>query len=306
MMSTARLSHAKISTITLGLLVVLWMLNSQAATLTWQNPQGGYWHDPANWSSGTLPTAEDDVVITINTGAITHQTGNTVVHGLTLTGDFNLAGGQFTVSGSSQIQGRLSVALGATLQASGAQARLTVNGEAHLDGGNVMALAGAQIHLPGATRYQGPGLLRAQGAGSVLDLSTMTDMGIGSPGTTDIKEAVSRAVSVYHKPILAPEGGTHKGIVEAISRPVSVYHKFYVQPEDNETLGVNEAISRAVSVYHRPYQVPEDDITFGINEAISRAVSVYHKPNVAPEDPETLGIRDAYSRQLTIKNGAQP
>lgn len=298
--------HSRMIKVFIGLLACGLMMNSQAATVNWLNAQGGDWHNPANWSTGAVPTAQDDVVISINSAAITHLTGNTEVHSLNLIGDFNLAGGHFSVTGPSQIQGILTVALGATLQAQGREANLSVNGAARLDGGNVMALSGAKIHLPGATRYQGPGLLRAQGAGSLLDLSTMTDIGIGSPGSSDIKEAVSRAVSVYHKPILALEGGTNKGVVEAFSRPVSVYHKPLVVPEDANTLGISEAVSRAVSVYHKPFAIPEDDITFGVKEAISRAVSVYHKPYFAPEDPETLGIRDAYSRQLTIQNGAQP
>ena len=325
-------SNAQTIAFTCLILLNLCLSYAHAANISWQGQAGGDWHEVGNWSGGTLPGPADDVSIDISAGAIKHVAGETQVHSLTLKGDLQLQGGSLTVSGASQIQGMLTVAQGATLAAQGAQATLSVTGAANIDGGNVFALAGAQISLPGATRYQGPGILRAQGAGSRLDLSAMTDIGIGSPGTTDIKQAISRAVSVYHKPIQAPEGGSNKGITsavsravsvyhkpylvpednityginEAISRAVSVYHKPYLVPEDDITFGINEAISRAVSVYHKPYLVPEDDITFGINEAISRAVSVYHKPYAAPEDPETLGIRDAYSRQLTIQNGAQP
>lgn len=306
---------------------------AQAAEVQWIAAGGGDWNEPANWSGNAVPTASDDVAIVLPAEqSVVHSADDSIVNSLVLTGNLDLLGGSITVLALSTIDGSLTVQQGATLAADGTNAELVVNGAADIDGGNVHALNGAHISLPGATRYQGPGSLRAQGLGSVLDLSALSDIGIGAPGSTDITEAFSRAVSVYHKPLSTPEGGPalgiteaysravslyHKpdilpedgvtlGVNEAYSRAVSVYHKLYAPPEDGPTLGVTEAYSRAISVYHKPYTLPEDELTLGVNEAFSRAVSVYHKPIMLPEDGPALGISEAFSRQVMIENVVPP
>lgn len=39
-------------------------------SVTWIRPTGGKWHDPANWSTGTLPGPDDDVLISLPMGEV--------------------------------------------------------------------------------------------------------------------------------------------------------------------------------------------------------------------------------------------
>ena len=282
-------------------ITTLCMTALQAAEVQWISAVGGDWNDTANWSGSVLPTESDDVLISIAADStIEHSSANTVVNSLTLTGNLNLLSGSLTVAGASEITGLLTIQQGATLIATGEAGSLIVNGLANIDGGNVHALNGGQISLPGATRYQGAGSLIAQGTGSRLDLSALTDIGIGTPGTTDITEAFSRAVSVYHRPLSEPEVGPDLGINQAYSRAIAVYHRPFSPVEDGPALGINEAYSRAVSIYHKPFSLEEDGPELGVTEAFSRSVSVYHKPFSPAEDGSALGISEAYSRSVSI------
>ncbi len=47
------------------LIVALVAANTHAATISWNNPAGGSWAVPANWSSAQVPTSADDVLITL-------------------------------------------------------------------------------------------------------------------------------------------------------------------------------------------------------------------------------------------------
>jgi hypothetical protein len=40
--------------------------NCFAASISWINPSGGNWNDSANWSTGTVPSATDDVSISMD------------------------------------------------------------------------------------------------------------------------------------------------------------------------------------------------------------------------------------------------
>jgi hypothetical protein len=54
------------------------------ATVFWINPAGGDWSVASNWNTGTLPGANDDVVIgsPISGATITHGTGADTIHSL--------------------------------------------------------------------------------------------------------------------------------------------------------------------------------------------------------------------------------
>ena len=47
------------------------------ATVTWVNPAGGDWDTPANWSTGAVPSAADDVDINVPGVTITHNAATT-------------------------------------------------------------------------------------------------------------------------------------------------------------------------------------------------------------------------------------
>ena len=54
-------------------------------SVSWVNPAGGFWDDPANWSSGQLPGPNDDVVIDVpGNVTITHRQGNDTIKSLKL------------------------------------------------------------------------------------------------------------------------------------------------------------------------------------------------------------------------------
>ncbi len=66
------------------------------------NPAGGDWDTGANWSTGTVPTASDDVVIEVAGGVtITHSQNDTdSVNSITASDPITLSGGSLTVTGA--------------------------------------------------------------------------------------------------------------------------------------------------------------------------------------------------------------
>ena len=91
---------------------------SFAATVTWVGNNNN-WNDPANWSSGTVPVAADDVIINkvtspkvppsiINTAVV--RTGTTTVNIGTRFGLGTVSGGSFTNNGILTINGGIGVA----------------------------------------------------------------------------------------------------------------------------------------------------------------------------------------------------
>ncbi len=55
------------------------------STVRWINPNGGDWNVAANWSPSRVPGVNDDAVIDLYGVTVTHQSGNSLVHSLTLT-----------------------------------------------------------------------------------------------------------------------------------------------------------------------------------------------------------------------------
>jgi len=74
------------------------------ATVNWINPTGGDWSTTSDWSTGSLPTALDDVVIPALGGgaSVTHSTGSDSVHSISSGGNIILSGGTLSVSGDLQ------------------------------------------------------------------------------------------------------------------------------------------------------------------------------------------------------------
>ena len=89
-----------------------------------------HWSDPANWSGNAVPTASDDVIISVPSATITTVLdggGNVSVH--SLTSDENLtingAGSSLTVSANSTISGNLSIQNGGRFTVATNSAALT-------------------------------------------------------------------------------------------------------------------------------------------------------------------------------------
>ena len=86
-------------------------------TVSWINPAGGDWADGANWSTGSVPTATQDVVIDLaGTYTITHSTGTTQIKSLKSEHQINLTGGTLTVTKSVQMNGAVLSLAGGTLK----------------------------------------------------------------------------------------------------------------------------------------------------------------------------------------------
>jgi hypothetical protein len=92
--------------------------------VTWGPAAGGAWETPANWSSGSLPGPDDDVVISaLSSGnIITHASDNTFIHSLNFNtaGTLNLNGGTLAVAVTSTVDTGTTLNLnGGTLDGTG-------------------------------------------------------------------------------------------------------------------------------------------------------------------------------------------
>ncbi len=153
------------------------------STVNWINPSGGNWDLAANWSSGSVPGAGDDVVInTASLATVTINTGDTEsVKSLTTAANdtLSITGGSLTVAAGSTLSGSLSMT-GGSLTASGIGATLLVNGSASIAGGSLFATTGGVLNLPTVSSYSGPSnsgtTIRADNAGSQINLPNLTTL----------------------------------------------------------------------------------------------------------------------------------
>jgi hypothetical protein len=95
------------------------------AAVTWINPAGGDWDTAANWSTGALPTAADDVHINTLGLTITHSLGNTDrVRSLVSKSAISISAGTLALASPSTLSSALALS-GGTLTGAGA---LTIGG----------------------------------------------------------------------------------------------------------------------------------------------------------------------------------
>lgn len=278
-----------------GLLLLVCAQAAFAETVHWIAPGDGDWGEPANWSSGALPGADDDVVVAADV-TLTHGSGDNRIRGLSLTGSLRLTGGTLTLTRASVIGGGLVLLADAGLVADGPDASLDVAGDAVLDGGDLLALDGARISLPGATRRGGDGgLIRARGAGSRIELVNLGSVGIAPASDPELTEGISRVVAVYQGPADSPEA--LDDLRDGISRVVAVYQGPADAPDP--LTDIRDGISRAVAVYQGPADAP-DPLT-DIREGISRAVAAYQGPADSPEP--LADLREGISRAVSAYQG---
>jgi uncharacterized delta-60 repeat protein len=107
----------------------------------WDGDAGDFrWDDPLNWSTNQLPTAAQNVFITVPGITVLHPVGTDAVRSLHSVASLSITGGSLSVAAASDVGGTLSVS-GATFTGAG---DLTVNGALELTGGTVDG-AGALI-----------------------------------------------------------------------------------------------------------------------------------------------------------------
>ena len=279
-----------------GLLLLVCAQAAFAETVHWIAPGDGDWGEPANWSSGALPGADDDVVVAADV-TVTHASGDSRIRGLSLIGSLRLTGGTLTLTRASIIDGNLLLAPGAGLVAEGPDASLDVAGRCRpLRAADLLALDGARISLPGATRRGGDGgLISARGASSRIELVNLGAVGIAPTSDPELTEGISRVVAVYQGPADSPEALDDLG--DGISRVVAVYQGPADAPDP--LTDIRDGISRAVAVYQGPADAP-DPLT-DIREGISRAVAVYQGPADSPEP--LADLREGISRAVSAYQG---
>jgi len=150
--------------------------------VTWVSPQDGDWNDPANWSTGAVPSPSQLAIVDPPGEPITVTvSADASVGDLQMEDNLVISGGTFTVSGDAVVNGGLTVTNNALLLASGSEASLTANGPTEIDNARLAAREGGIISLPSATSYSwnineyvNPTIFEADGAGSLCRVSVFT------------------------------------------------------------------------------------------------------------------------------------
>jgi len=163
---------------------------SFSATVTWSGGgDGTSWSDAANWTSGTLPGASDDVVIGTVAGSPTVQlngaAGTVQVHSLSTSLPLSISGGVLQVDTAVQASGAIALSGGATIKG-GIWPKVTVSGTATMDGvtlnGDVTTSANVVLQVKnGLTLNNGKVTVASSGtvACTVVFLGTQTLGGTG-------------------------------------------------------------------------------------------------------------------------------
>ena len=148
----------------------------EQANVSWVGGSGD-WYEGSNWSTGSVPTANDNITITADgvNLTITFSQGNSNV-------SFSLYaknGAVLDVSSLTSYTGRGS--FDTTFKAEGSDSKLNLSGITNLTGGgsiyhhNIDAVSGGEIDLTGLTSIDGGATeILADGAGSEVNLSGLT------------------------------------------------------------------------------------------------------------------------------------
>ncbi len=155
------------------------------ASVSFINPAGGAWDAPSNWSTGKVPTVNDDVTIGLTSDVTVsiNSSDNESVHSLTTAASdaLSITGGSLTIAASSSVAGRLSMT-GGTLTVSGSGVSLNATGATAISSASLFAEAGATLSLPNLTSYADPSgvgpTFEATGVDSALALPELTTLGV--------------------------------------------------------------------------------------------------------------------------------
>jgi len=117
-------------------LAALNTLDAVAATVSWATDNNGYWDVASNWSTGSVPGA-DDVVVIDRAGAnptVTLRSGAQSIKSLDSRESLVMSGGSLTLAEESRIEGPFTLSGGTVT----ANAPLTLAGTSVLSGGTLM------------------------------------------------------------------------------------------------------------------------------------------------------------------------
>ncbi|QJW97713.1 beta strand repeat-containing protein [Frigoriglobus tundricola] len=131
------------------------------ATVSWINASGGDWDTASNWSTGAVPGASDDAVLSVTGNVtVTHSTGAAdAVRSISGTDALVLSGGSLSVSSNSDYTGAVTLS-GATLTGGG---NLELDGALTWTGGTMSGtgttLATGTVLLNPTTQFFQPALI---------------------------------------------------------------------------------------------------------------------------------------------------
>ncbi|MCB9949900.1 MAG: VCBS repeat-containing protein [Planctomycetaceae bacterium] len=143
---------------------------------------GSSWSDFSNWSGNQVPSADDDVSIDAP-GSTINIASHVSIRSLQSNAHVSVESNWSLVltAGTSTISGELSCVL-ATLQVLGSGTSLSVTGAISGDEASFIVRDGGMLSLAGLTSYAGGTVnnyrpqMRAEGSGSVLDVSNLTNL----------------------------------------------------------------------------------------------------------------------------------
>ena len=151
--------------------------NVQAFSDVWIGPQsGGVWSDAANWSSGKVPSATDDVLVNLTGGGSIFMNSTDQVASLTQIGAGTLAvteGGSLTVAGEADLEGTLNVLTSSTFNANGA----STIGSLLLTGGTLGGTG--TVNVTGSATFQGGQMV---GTGTTITQGMLSIEGLEGQG----------------------------------------------------------------------------------------------------------------------------
>ncbi len=181
-------------------------------TISWSGAADGVsWNRAGNWTGGVLPGPANDVLITGGAGTGVLISGAVSIRSLQCLKPLTISRGTLLLNaGSSTVSGLFCLTNAATLTVVGAGTSFAANGPTADADGNFYVKNGGLLRLPGLgslTNSAYTTYWQADGAGSVLDVSAVTNLAVGSGsrlflqayngGTVDLHRLTTRTNALW-------------------------------------------------------------------------------------------------------------
>ena len=173
-------------------------------TKVWSGGGDGVsWTNRLNWNPTTVPGASDTVSITGGSGTrvVIWPDNDVTVKSIQCSKPFVVSGGSLTLTaGSSQFSGAFTLTNTGWLLVQGSGATVTANSTTLLADGWLSASGGATIQLPklyAVTNVNASPTWEADGTGSTIDLSSVTNLIMGSSDILTIQASGGGKVDLH-------------------------------------------------------------------------------------------------------------
>jgi hypothetical protein len=179
------------------------------SAVSWAHPASGDWDTAANWSTGVVPTANDDVTIAFPGITVTHNQAITdSCHSLTDgSATLNFTAGQLNLGASSSIGGNLLLGGGFPLSITGTLT-LTGGGTASgsaaylLQSNSLVEFQAGTYTFGGATEIRGPGSVDVAARATVVE-NGLWDL-IGNNSASSIEGSLTLGNGVAQPAVMGP------------------------------------------------------------------------------------------------------